>query len=76
MRKKSTLTVDEPICEGLHRIVGRGKISQFIEDLVRPYVSDAALDDGHRAMAAEQVREAEAQEWSNALAADVADQAR
>ena len=53
MRKKLTLTVDEPICEGLHRIVGRGKISQFIEDLVRPDVSDAALDDGYRAMVAD-----------------------
>lgn len=76
MHKKLTLTVDETIYEGLHRIVGRGKISQFIEDLVRPYVSDAALDEGYRAMAADPVREAAALEWSNALAADVADEAR
>ena len=72
MQKKLTLTVDEAIYEGLHRIVGRGKISQFIENLVRPYVSDAALDEGYRAMAADHVREAEALEWSNALVADVA----
>ena len=58
MHKKLTVTVDEAIYEGLHRIVGRGKISQFIEDLVRPYVSDAALDEGYRAMAADSVREA------------------
>jgi hypothetical protein len=76
MHRKLTLTVDEAIYEGLHRIVGRGKISQFIEDLVRPYVSDAALDEGYRAMAADTVREAAATEWSNALAADVADEAR
>lgn len=76
MHRKLTLTVDEAVYEGLHRIVGRGKISQFIEDLVRPYVSDAALDDGYRAMAADTEREAEAQEWSNALASDVADEAR
>ena len=76
MHKKLTLTVDETVYEGLHRIVGRGKISQFIEDLVRPYVSDAALDDGYRAMAADSEREAEALEWSNALASDVADEAR
>lgn len=76
MHRKLTLTVDEAIYEGLHRIVGRGKISQFIEDLVRPYVSDATLDEGYRAMAADPVREAEAKEWSNALAADVADEAR
>lgn len=76
MHRKLTVTVDEEIYEGLHRIVGRGKISQFIEDLVRPYVSDAALDEGYRAMAADLVREAEAREWNNALAADVADEAR
>lgn len=76
MQKKLTLTVDEAIYEGLHRIVGRGKISQFIENLVRPYVSDEALDEGYRAMAADQIREAEALEWSNALAADVSDEAR
>ena len=76
MHRKLTVTVDEAIYEGLHRIVGRGKISQFIEDLVRPYVSDAALDEGYRAMAADLVREAEAREWNNALAADVADEAR
>ena len=76
MHRKLTVTVDEAIYEGLHRIVGRGKISQFIEDLVRPYVSDAALDEGYRAKAADPVREAEARERSNALAADVADEAR
>ena len=76
MHRKLTLTVDEAIYEGLHRIVGRGKISQFIEDLVRPYVSDAALDEGYRAMAADQAREAEALEWSTALAVDVADETR
>lgn len=76
MHRKLTLTVDEAVYEGLHRLVGRGKISQFIEDLVRPYVSDTALDDGYKAMAADKEREAEALEWSNALASDVADEAR
>lgn len=76
MHKKLTLTVDEAVYEGLHRLVGRGKISQFIEDLVRPYVMDSALDEGYKAMAADTAREAEALEWSNALAADVADEAR
>ena len=45
MQKKLTLTVDEAIYEWLHWIVGSGKISQFVEDLVRPYVSDATLDE-------------------------------
>ncbi|MEF8732617.1 MAG: addiction module antitoxin [Candidatus Accumulibacter phosphatis] len=76
MQKKLTLSIDETVYDGLHRIVGRGKISQFIEDLVRPCLLDSALDAGYRAMAADKKREAEALEWSNALAGDSADEAR
>jgi len=35
---------------------------------------DRALDEGYRAMAADTVREAEAQEWCNALIGDVPDE--
>lgn len=76
MHKRMTITLDEKVYEGLYRTVGRQHISQFIEDLVRPHVLDADLDDGYRAMAADKAREAEALEWSNALAADIADEAR
>ena len=38
MRKKLTLTVDEQVYEGLYRVVGRRKISSFIESIVRPYL--------------------------------------
>lgn len=37
---------------------------------------DTALDDGYRAMATDTQREAEAMEWCNALAGDMADAAR
>jgi hypothetical protein len=76
MQRKLTLSIDEAVYEGLHRVVGRGNISRFIEDLVRPCLLDSALDEGYRAMAADKKREAEALEWSNALAGDVADEAR
>ena len=76
MHRKMTITLDEAVYEGLYRTVGQRKISQFIEDLLRPHVMDTALDDGYRAMAADKVREAEALEWSNALAEDMADAAR
>ncbi|MGH3089474.1 MAG: hypothetical protein ACRDSJ_19455 [Rubrobacteraceae bacterium] len=39
MHEKLTITVDEKVYEGLHRVVGRQRISQFIERLVRPHVS-------------------------------------
>jgi hypothetical protein len=76
MHKRMTITLDEPVYEGLYRMVGQRRMSQFIEDLLRPHVVDTSLDDEYRAMAADAVREAEALEWSNALIGDVADDAR
>ena len=76
MHKRMTITLDEEVYEGLYRMVGKRRMSQFIEDLLRPHVVDTSLDDGYRAMAADQVREAEALEWCNALAGDMANAAR
>jgi predicted CopG family antitoxin len=73
MHKRMTITLDEVVYEGLYRMVGKRRISQFIEDLLRPHVVDTSLDDGYRAMAADTTREAEAQEWCDALAGDMAD---
>jgi hypothetical protein len=76
MHKKMTITLDEVVYEGLYRTVGKRRMSQFIEDLLRPHVVDTSLDAGYQAMAADQAREIEAQEWCNALSQDVADAAR
>ena len=76
MHRKMTITLDETVYEGLYRIVGKRRMRQFIEDLVRPHVVDTALDDGYRAMAADSARETEALEWCNALTSDMADAAR
>ena len=76
MHKRMTITLDEAVYEGLNRRIGKRRMSQFIEDLLRPHVLDTALDDGYKAMAADQTREAEAAEWCNALAADISNDAR
>ena len=76
MHKRMTITLDEAVYDGLYRTVGKRRMSQFIEDLVKPHVLDTALDDGYRAMAADTEREAEAQEWTNGLIADLADETR
>lgn len=76
MHRKMTITLDEEVYEGLYRMVGRRKMSQFIEDLLRPHVLDTSLDEGYRAMAADQEREAQALEWCNALARDMRDETR
>jgi len=65
-----TITIDETVYDGLKKTIGQGKISQFIEDLVRPYVMDTKLDEGYKAMANDVDREQEAVEWINALNKD------
>ena len=46
MQKKLTITIDEDVYAGLYRVVGRRKISRFIESLVRPHVVDGDRDVG------------------------------
>ena len=76
MHKRMTITLDEEVYEGLYRTIGKRRMSQFIDDLLRPHVMDTTLDDGYRAMAADQAREKDALEWCNGLAGDMADEAR
>ncbi|WP_258157484.1 hypothetical protein [Rhizobium sp. TH2] len=71
-----TITLDEQVYDGLYRVVGPRRMSQFIEDLVRPHVLDVSLDEGYKAMAEDRERESEAAEWCNALAGDMRDETR
>ncbi len=70
MQKRMTISIDEKIYEGLVRVVGRRKISRFIEDLARPHVTGDDLDAAYRAMSKDKKRERSAAEWSNALIDD------
>lgn len=76
MQKKLTITVDEAVYEGLYRVVGPRRISQFIEALLRPHVVRENLDQAYAEMARDKTREATAEAWSEALAADASDEAR
>ena len=76
MQKRMTITLDEAVYDGLMRVVGRGKVSQFLESLARPHVLDESMDDGYRAMSSDSQREEEAAEWINGLIADAANAAR
>ncbi len=76
MHRKLTITLDERVYEGLHRVIGRHNISQFIESLVRPYVITADLEAAYREMALDEAREAEALMWAEATVGDVADETR
>ena len=76
MQKKLTITVDEKVYEGLHKRIGRRKISRFLENLARPHVVDKDMEAAYREMAKDEKREAEAAEWVEGLIEDAADETR
>lgn len=76
MQKKLTITMDEKVYKGLHKTIGRGHISEFIESLVRPHVLPKEIEHGYKAMAADQVREAEAWDWIEGTVGEWTDETR
>lgn len=71
MHRKLTITLSDDVYEGLHRTITRGRISSFIEDLVRPHVvSSSSLEEQYRAMATDREREEEAAAWVEGLAGE------
>ena len=76
MQKKLTISIDEQVYKGLHAVIGRRRISRFIEDLARPYVINRELEAAYKQMAHDEEREAEALEWAEATVGDVRSEAR
>jgi hypothetical protein len=76
MQKKLTITVDEAVYNGLHRVIGRRRISRFLEDLARPHVVSRDLEAAYQEMAQDEAREAEALAWSEGLIGDVDNEPR
>jgi len=76
MQKKLTITLAEDVYAGLHRRIGRRKISRFIEDLVRPQLIDDDMESAYHDMAQDDDREREAMEWSEATLGDSFHEAR
>jgi hypothetical protein len=64
MQKKLTIKLDLAVYDGLHKIIGRRKISKFIQELVRPHVVYPNLDSAYAEMARDMKREKEAIEWA------------
>jgi hypothetical protein len=76
MQKKLTITIDEAVYNGLHRVIGRRRISRFLEDLARPHVVSRDLEAAYQEMAQDKAREAEALAWSEGLIGDVDNEPR
>lgn len=70
MQKKLTITIDEEVYTGLHKVIGPGKISRFVEDLVRPHVVKRELEAAYEEMSKDKSREKEALEWAEATFGD------
>ena len=71
MQKKLTITVDEEVYEGLHRVIGPRKISRFVQELVRPHVVRPNLESDYAEMAKDKRREKKAMEWAEIIFKDV-----
>ncbi len=61
MQKQSTINIDENIYRRLCQRIGKGKISQFIEDLVKPYLVKEKREE-----ASDRFRDLENLAWSEA----------
>ncbi len=73
MQKRLTITIDEKVYEGLKVNIKRGKISQFIEDLVRPHVMKNDMDSAYLQMSNDSQREKEALQWSEISVQDLSE---
>jgi predicted CopG family antitoxin len=76
MQKKLTITINEEVYLGLHKVIGPRKISKFIEELARPHVLKHELESAYKEMAKDRVREKEALEWSEATLGNIAHEKR
>ena len=73
MHKKLTVSIDEEVYNGLYEVIGKRRISQFLENLARPYVIHTDLLIAYQEMAANEAREQEASIWSEGLIGDATD---
>lgn len=64
MQRKLTITIDEEVYFGLHNVIGPGKISRFVQEIVRPHVVCPNYESAYAEMAKDKKRENEALAWA------------
>jgi hypothetical protein len=67
MMKKLTITVSEEVYNGLYAKIGAGKISGFIDSLLRRNILEDELRKGYKTMGADRDREEDAERWTAAF---------
>lgn len=76
MQRKLTITVSDEVYRSLYAKIGAGRISRFFDRLARAHLLNEGLRDSYAAMASDEEREREADEWTENLTPDLADEAR
>ena len=76
MHKKLTISVEEDVYRGLHRVIGARRISGFIEELVRPHVLRPDLEAAYARMAKDKKRGKQALVWAEHTFKDINDETR
>lgn len=70
MQKKLTISIDEAVYRNLYSVIGEGKISKFIENIIKPYLINEQLKASYEEMAQDEKSEKEANEWIEGLIQD------
>lgn len=72
MSKRVNLYIhDEQLWSAFTHLVGKGNVSKWIENMIRPLVDKADLANAYKVMAQDRQREEEADEWINGTSGDV-----
>ena len=67
MQKKLTISIAENVYNDLYKVIGKRKISKFIENLIKPYLVSDSLSLAYQEMANDAQREQEANQWTEGL---------
>ena len=67
MQKKLTISITENVYNDLYAVIGKRKISKFIENLIKPHIVGDNLSLAYQEMAQDIQREIEAYQWTEGL---------
>jgi len=67
MQKKLTISIAENVYNDLYSVIGKRKISKFIENLIKPHIVGDNLSLAYQEMAQDTQREIEACQWTEGL---------
>jgi predicted transcriptional regulator len=76
MQHRMTITLDDDVYRDLRRMVPARRRSRFIANAIRPLLvqSEADLEAGYAAMAADELENSEGDEWIEAFLGDCLDE--